>query len=940
MKTPNKGKKMPQSCIRTGIRRAGLVVKASFHSALAVILRGLARFRWRLPIPVLGIGCGVLGLSMQKVTLNLGKYASVLLKALEYRGYDSTGAIFQDDQAKIALFKDVGAPSTLVKTLGIESQGGLMFCGQVRWATFGYVNKLNAQPHEVKCKRHIYGAHNGNITNTRELKQFLQQEGHAVVSDNDGEMLVHTIEHYFDVEMDKTGNPASPEGRKTAMRAAIIQAADKMIGSYAAVVVDPLTHTMYAIKAGSSLYFGIGELEGQRFALASSDLTAVLRYTKTLIPFREGEFMEYSATNHQIYAQRSLCFKRPSQSDEVYQAGDPIFAKPVYSKLRAEDVELLPEYNYFMEQEIHAQPESTGKLVKLFQGGSNTGKRMQLLLKQHGFDREFTPQMHSILQSEDYEQKLALFDKMVETDAVTRFYQTLPQFYREIYDETVKEDFVKKYFFSSEKNVFIDLLGNTFDKRRLLLAKALDSLVEAEDVADFNSGVERFLEKVRNTISNNRNAYTIACGTSFHATKVAAQFFNEIARVEIIPILPGDFRGEYSNSIKDNDLIIGVSQSGETKDLIDIFNDIDKMKLDVSKVVLVNNMNSTLGQEKSDVAIPILCGPEIAVPATKSFMNQITLFYYLALKTAEMKHEHPELMTSEADRKHIHSEMLKRRFKLLYDVPLLLKETIESTGDIIDNVAAKVYMEPSLHILATKISGVAMEGALKIRETVLNHAEGREASEFKHGPNTILGKNTVFGFKHVRSFVRSFSDLIDHIDDLATARNIPHQEVKEIFKALGAFMFTRNLPFNLSDEGTHLFNEVVSEHDFFEALYRNYPLIYVTGPDERDVNLTISQINTHKIRGANTFVIAEENDKLLKNASTNPNEDSYYAWGYIFLPKTGDTLMTCFSATIVLQLLALKMSVRKLTKLDRLKALDHGVHPDVPKNVSKSITVD
>jgi len=920
---------MDLRCSRMGIRRVGFR-----------IVRGLSRVNITIPIPLWGVGCGVLGLSMQKVTLNLGKHASVLLRALEYRGYDSTGAIFQDDKDKIVLLKDVGAPSTLVKTLGIETQSGMLFCGQVRWATFGYVNKLNAQPHEVKCKRHIYGAHNGNITNTRELKQFLQQEGHAVVSDNDGEMLVHTIEHYFDVEMDKAGNPDSAEGHKNAMRAAIIQAADKMIGSYAAVVVDPQTHTMYAIKAGSSLYFGIGELDGQRFALASSDLTAVLRFTKTLIPFREGEFMEYTADSHQLFAQKNLNFKRPSQEDEVYQAGDQIFAMPVYSKLRAEDVELLPEYNYFMEQEIHAQPESTGKLIKLFQGGSNTGKRMQNFLKQHGFDVNFTPQMHEILHCEVYDQKAELFNTLFNSEVVDKFYQTLPQHYREIYDETVKEDFVKKYFFSSEMNEFIDLLGSTFDRKRLLLAKALDSLVEAEDVAEFNHCVGLFLDKVQNTIRNNRNAFTIACGTSFHATKVAAQFFNEIARVEIIPILPGDFRGEYSNSIKDNDLIIGVSQSGETKDLIDIFNDIDRMKLEVSKVVLVNNMNSSLGQEKSDVAIPILCGPEIAVPATKSFMNQITLFFYLAIKTAELKFNHPELMTSEADRIHITAEMLKRRYKMLYDIPLLLRETVESTSDIIDNVAAKVYMEPSLHILATKISGVAMEGSLKIRETVLNHAEGREASEFKHGPNTILGKNTVFGFKHVRSFVRSFGDLIDRIDDCATARNIPHSEVKEIYKALGNYMFSRNLPFNLSVEATQLFNDAVSEHDFFEALYRNYPLIYVTGPDERDVNLTISQINTHKIRGANTFVIAEENDKLLKNASTNPNEGSYYAWGYIFLPKTGDTLMTCFSATIVLQLLALKMSVRKLTKLDRLKVVDHGVHPDVPKNVSKSITVD
>lgn len=904
---------------------------------LLSIASKLPNMELRLPIP--GIGCGVLGMALPKVSVNLGQYASKLLRALEYRGYDSTGAAFQGDTQSITLLKDVGAPSTLVKTLGIEKQAGKIFCGQVRWATFGYVNKVNAQPHEVACKRHIYGAHNGNITNTRELKAFLTKEGHFPQSDNDGEMLVHMVEHYFDIQMDKAGNPADFDARKECMRKAIIETADKIIGSYAAVIVDPVTQVSWAIKAGSSLYFGIGEIEGLPFGLASSDLTAVLRFTKQLVNLREGEFVEYTADYYQVYAQKDLKFKRLNQADETWNSGDKIPTKPVYSKLRAEDVELLPEFEYFMEQEIYAQSESTGKLVKLFLGGSNSGKRMLQLMTNVGVKQEMLSNMQAILAANDMEQRRSIFEALYNSDTMNKLFSSAQNEYSAIFDVAVKEDFDKKYFFSNEKNIFIELMNGDFDLKKLSLSKALDALSEEISVAEFENSVQSFLTLVKNTISNNRNAYSIACGTSFHATKIAALFFNHIASVEIIPILPGDFRGEYSNCIKDNDLIIGVSQSGETKDLIDIINDIDSKDLHVSKVVLVNNMNSTLGQEKSDVAIPILCGPEIAVPATKSFMNQITLFYYLAIRTAEMKLNELDTHLS-ADQRIAKQDELAKRYQSLANIPSLLKETVESTDDLIDSMAAKIYMEPSLHILATKISGVAMEGALKIRETVLNHAEGREASEFKHGPNTILGKNTVFGVKHVRSFVRSFSEMIDRVEDYSSARGINRNETKEIYKALGDYMFTHNLPFNLSKEGTQLFNEVVKDQDFFEPLYRNYPLIYVTGPEDRDVNLTISQINTHKIRGANTYVIAEENDKLMKNASLNPNEGGYYGWAYIILPKTGDSLMTCFSATIVLQLLALRMSIRKLNKLDKLGVKDHGVHPDVPKNVSKSITVD
>ncbi len=879
-------------------------------------------------------------MALPKVSLDLGKYASKLLRALEYRGYDSTGAAFLgDDKDNIVLLKDVGAPSTLVKTLGIEKQSGKIFCGQVRWATFGTVSQANAQPHEVKCKRHLFGAHNGNITNTRELKTFLTKEGHTVQSDNDGEMLVHTIEHYFDIELDKLKGEPDPTERKACMRRAIVATAEKMVGSYAAVIVDPETQTSWAIKAGSSLYFGVGEVDELSFSLTSSDLTAVLRFTKLLVNLREGEFIEYTSDYYQVYALKVLKFKRLGRKDEIYAAGESIPTRAVHSKLRAEDVELLPGFEYFMEQEIYAQSESTGKLIKLFQGGSNSGKSMIKAIKEASVTDYLTENMLEISGFSLMEDKQRRFDELCESAEVATFIAHAQKSYSIIFDAAVKEDFDKKYFFSNEKNLFIELLGPEFDRKRLIVAKALDSISEAIDVTEFEHSVKDFVDLVKNTIQNKRNSYSIACGTSFHATKIASLFFNEIAQIEMIPILPGDFRGEYSNCIKDNDLIIGVSQSGETKDLIDIFNDIDYKELNVSKVVLVNNMNSTLGQEKSDVAIPIHCGPEIAVPATKSFMNQITLFYYLAIRVADMKlNELGEDLSPEelAQGK----AQLQRRYKSLADIPMLLKETVLKTDDMIDNMAGKIYMEPSMHILATKISGVAMEGSLKIRETVLNHSEGREASEFKHGPNTILGKNTVFGVKHVRSFVRAFSKMIDQIDEKSEAVHIPHAERKDIIKAMADYLFTHNTPFNLSTEGTQVFNEAVKDQDFFEPLYRNYPLIYVTGPDKRDVNLTISQINTHKIRGADTYVIAEEDENLYKNASLNPQEGSYYGWGYIMLPKTGDSLMTCFSATIVLQLLALRMSIRKMNKLDLLGVKNHGVHPDVPKNVSKSITVD
>lgn len=900
-----------------------------------MLSRILKKMNFTIKIPVFGIGCGVLGMSLSKVSVNLGIWASKLLRALEYRGYDSTGAVFQDNS--IRLMKDVGAPSTLVKTLGIEKEQGKIFCGQVRWATFGDVTQRNAQPHWVKCKTEIYGAHNGNITNTPELKKFLLAEGHNVESDNDGEMLVHTVEHYFDNELNllSKNQKQNEKFRRTCMHNAIISAAKKMVGSYAAVIVDPVTGYSYAIKAGSSLYFGIGEIDDLMFGLASSDLTAVLKFTKVLVNMREGEFIEYKDQQFQVYAYKKLKVKQANKPDLLFNAGDKIAKKPVRSRLRAEDTELLKPFEYFMEQEIHAETESTGKLVKLFQGGSNTCHYMLDFINQIKVYDELDELRMNLIKEDLPEEQTRIFNEYAFSEKGDFFYDQAQKLYPRIYAELFKERFDRKYFFSSDKNVFLEVMGRDFQKRKQLLAKALDAITEQNDVKEFNKEVGRFLELIEKTIKKNGNIYTVACGTSFHATKVAGLFFNEIACQSIIPVLPGDYRGQYSCSLRDNDVVIGVSQSGETKDLIDIFNDIESSGKKVKLVVLVNNVNSTLGQEKSDICIPIYCGPEMAVPATKSFMNQIMLFYYLAIKTALMKlDKYPKEMTD------IDHKKVEERMNRIQTIPKLIAETIDTTKEQIEYVASKIYMEASMHILATRMSGVAKEGALKIRETVLNHTEGGEASEFKHGPNTILGKNTVYGIKNVKALIRDMSRHLNSLYNKSQKADVSADEVIEINNNLADYVFKKVNPFNLSKAGTQLFEEHSKEYDFFRKIYRNYPLIYITGPDQRDIHLTVSQINTHKIRGADTFVIAEENDELMTNAKTNPHDKGYYGWGYIPLPKTGDTLMTVFSATVVLQLLALKMSIKKMAYLDRIEIIDHGVHPDVPKNVSKSITVD
>ncbi|MEI8255460.1 MAG: SIS domain-containing protein [Deltaproteobacteria bacterium] len=877
--------------------------------------------------------CGVIGLIVERSRNDLGRVAAELLKTLEYRGYDSTGALFQGDSADdLRLLKGVGAPSAMVHELGIVDQAGRIFCGQVRWATFGAVTDANSQPHLVRCKVTMYGAHNGNVTNCDDLKAWLTSEGHRVLSDNDGEMVVHTIEHCFAIEL-----AAQPEAqrmehavRRRCMRAAIPRASARLQGSFAAVVVDPVSQCMWAIKSGSSLYFGFGQDDvGGKFCIASSDLSSILKLTRILVPLREGEFVEYTAGVYEIIV---------THDGEGRRAGDRVEREPVRSRLRAKDTALMPPFAHFMDQEISAQ-EATGRhVVSMFRGGSESLRALRPCLEASGPDRDavFT-RLDALLghyQDEDIRR---------EFHAATRspqFAALLARVPDDLRRDTlaIPPAHIAERLASSEAGFLADLIPMARDADDRVSIRVLDALLERAEVDELALAVDHFLGLATACVGRGGRIYVVCCGSSFHAAKAATLFFNDIACTELIPILPGEFRGQYSQSLRDGDLFVAVSQSGETKDLIDVLNSVIASGRDIRRVSLVNNVNSTLAQEKSDVVIPLRCGPEIAVPATKSFMNQLTVFYCLALRLAERRI--PTLQVTDERRRALTEDLALRNAKL-ESLPLLIRESIASTDADVERAAQMLYLLPSIHILATRITAVAREGALKIREVVLNHTEGFEGSEFKHGPNTILGFNTVFGTGALDALLSELGRTLDTVVTRAAEQGLGADSIRRLVQSATDSVFRPTAtPFSLTPAEKNLFDGAVDRHALIGALYADYPLIYVTGPDPRDVNLTISAINTHKIRGASTVVVAEEHPGLRGAATKAPVDNPRYESVYITLPRTNDTLMTVFSSTVVLQRLALKMSVMKMQYLDRLGIKDHGVHPDVPKNVSKSITVD
>jgi len=763
--------------------------------------------------------CGVIGLICERNRSDLGQISAELLRTLEYRGYDSTGAAIQGEGIDVDLRKGVGAPSAMVHSLGIVDMAGRIFCGQVRWATFGAVDDANAQPHVVRCHTYIYGAHNGNVTNCDALKAWLLAEGHAPASDNDGEMVVHTVEHFFARELALLDAPVREdrERRRAAMRSALLEAVTRIEGSFAAVIVDPISQMLWSMKLGSSLYFGLGSDEtGGHFGIASSDLSSILKLTRRVVPIAEGEVVEYDAKGFEVLAVRDHVARLPS-GPRRFLPGQSIPREPVRSRLRVEDTVLRPPFETFMEQEIASQSETIARLL--------------------------TPR-----------------------------------------DE------------------------------------------DREEVAELRAALTRFADAAAEAANRGRELRIVCWGSSYNAAKAACRFFDVVAHTPLTAWLPGEFRSQCEGSLRDGDVVIAVSQSGETKDLVDALDDVVTSGKRVLRVSLVNNVRSTIPQEKSDLVIPLSCGAEVAVPATKSFMSQLAVLFMMALEVGGRRAFD---LYGDGERAGAFRAELTRRREAFARLPALLDATLETTRAPVEEAAELLHLAPSLHVLGTGLVGIAREGALKVREVVLNHAEGFDASEFKHGPNTILGFSTVWGGGHVRAMLDTLADALATVAWQAAEGGSAAGDLSRIVRDA-----TRSVL--REDAGADGFDAAAVR----ASLKGDYPLLYVTGPEDRDVALTISALHTHKIRGSSTVVIAEENSALRVAATKAPADNAAYRWVYLALPRGDDPLLVAFTSTLVLQRLALRMSLRKKAWLDATGFIDHGVHPDTPKNVSKSITVD
>jgi glucosamine--fructose-6-phosphate aminotransferase (isomerizing) len=230
-------------------------------------------------------------------------------------------------------------------------------------------------------------------------------------------------------------------------------------------------------------------------------------------------------------------------------------------------------------------------------------------------------------------------------------------------------------------------------------------------INNLNNDWQTFAEIVKNS----PNVYITGSGTSYNVALMAKYLFPMYTKISPEAIMSSEMT--YSkNRLRKNSLLIAISQSGESADVLEAVSIAKEKGLKVISVV--NSLTSSLERE-SDVSLGLYCGTEIGVAATKSFISQLSIIYKI-IGLISKKH-------------------LVFNFKT---VSKLMSEILDNEPMII-NIAKELKNASDIYILGRGIHyPIAKEGALKIKELSYIHAEGFPTGELKHGPLALMSESS------------------------------------------------------------------------------------------------------------------------------------------------------------------------------------------------------
>lgn len=215
-----------------------------------------------------------------------------------------------------------------------------------------------------------------------------------------------------------------------------------------------------------------------------------------------------------------------------------------------------------------------------------------------------------------------------------------------------------------------------------------------------------------------RHVIIAASGSSRYAALVGRYMFSSVGKTFCEVVMGSEFQ-YFANSVDRSTVVLAISQSGETMDVID---GIKLARQAGAKIISIVNRQHSMLEDLSHETIHLNCGPEIGVAATKSFLNQLSIFYLLA---SSMSNSFDVAMN---DMREMSGHIL---------------DVIESNSNEIDRIVEKFHNTKDIYFIARGINfAIASEAALKLKEISYIHAEGMPAGELKHGTLSLIENGT------------------------------------------------------------------------------------------------------------------------------------------------------------------------------------------------------
>lgn len=263
------------------------------------------------------------------------------------------------------------------------------------------------------------------------------------------------------------------------------------------------------------------------------------------------------------------------------------------------------------------------------------------------------------------------------------------------------EHFMLKEIFEQE-NVIKAIMANKIEQQKLL-----------NDV---------FAKADKDFVKNIQQIKIIACGTSYHAGLIAKYWLEKLARVQCMVEIASEYRFREA-VVSPNTLAITISQSGETADTVDALR---KAKTEgYAGTLAICNVKDTTLERESDFVIHTEAGVEIGIASTKVFLTQLIALLFIALHLAKEK-------------KTLSTEEVQSHLDALQDLPNKISQVLQLAPAIQDLAQHIKDRNNTVFVGRNILYPVALEGALKLKETSYIQAEAYPAGEFRHGPIALV----------------------------------------------------------------------------------------------------------------------------------------------------------------------------------------------------------